>query len=107
VSRSGLDQLARVIDAACPVGDWLRESPGASHRLGTSARGLSALTPGGIAENRGKRLFGFRKNAAIAATMAGQLQIQRYAKNDGRIVHVTTVPEEAFRYLDVPLHELP
>jgi hypothetical protein len=39
--------------------------------------------------------------------MAGQLQIQRYAKNDGRIVHVTTVPEEAFRYLDVPLHELP
>lgn len=62
---------------------------------------------GAIAENRGKLLFGFRKNAAIAATMAGQLQIQRYAKNDGRVVHVTTVPEEAFRYLDVPLHELP
>jgi hypothetical protein len=60
-----------------------------------------------IAENRGKLLFGFRKNAAIAATMAGQLQIQRYAKNDGRIVHVTTLPDEAFHYLNVPLHELP
>jgi hypothetical protein len=60
-----------------------------------------------IAENRGKLLFGFRKNAAITATMAGQLQIQRYAKNDGRIVHVTTLADEAFRYLDVPPHELP
>jgi hypothetical protein len=60
-----------------------------------------------IADNRGKLLFGFRKNAAIAATMAGQLQIQRYAKMDGRVVHVTTLAAEAFRYLDVPLHDLP
>jgi hypothetical protein len=60
-----------------------------------------------IAENRGKLLFGFRKNAAIAATMAGQLQIQRYAKSDGRVVHVTTLPDEAFQYLGVPPHDLP
>jgi hypothetical protein len=60
-----------------------------------------------IAENRGKLLFGFRKNAAIAATKVGELQIQRYAKADGRVVHVTTLADEAFRYLGVPYHELP
>jgi hypothetical protein len=59
-----------------------------------------------IARYRGKLLFGFARNAALRRTMAGQLQIQRYAQTDSREVFVTTTPEEAFDYLEVPRHRL-
>jgi hypothetical protein len=59
-----------------------------------------------IVRYRGKLLFGFAKNAAIARTVAGTLQVQRYAQKDAREVFTTTRPEEAFEYLEVPYHEL-
>jgi hypothetical protein len=55
---------------------------------------------------RGKLLFGFAKNAALAMTATGRLQIQRYAKLDGRVVFVTDSPEAAFQYLGVANHVL-
>jgi hypothetical protein len=58
-----------------------------------------------IARHRGKLLFGFAKNAAIARTVAGTLQVQRYAQKDAREVFTTTRPEEAFEYLELPRHE--
>jgi hypothetical protein len=57
-----------------------------------------------VAEHRGKLLFGFAKNAAVAATAAGRLQIQRYAKSDDRVVFVTDSPAAAFEYLGLPPH---
>lgn len=59
-----------------------------------------------VAEHRGKLLFGFAKNAAVAATAAGRLQIQRYAKADGRVVFVTDAPAAAFEHLGIPDHAL-
>jgi hypothetical protein len=55
-------------------------------------------------EERGKLLLGFSRNAALAATAAGRLQIQRFAKQDGRVVFATDSPSEAFEYLGVPPH---
>jgi len=60
-----------------------------------------------LKEHRGKLLFGFGKNAALAATAAGRLQIQRFAKADGRQVFATEDPGAAFQYLGVPDHHLP
>jgi hypothetical protein len=59
-----------------------------------------------VAEQRGKLLFGFARNAALAATAAGRLQIQRYAKADGRTVFATGSPEEAFAYLGLSFHPI-
>jgi hypothetical protein len=59
-----------------------------------------------LAKHRGKLLFGFAKNAAITATASGQLQIQRFARKDGRTVFATTEPAEAFEYLGLPRHEI-
>ena len=59
-----------------------------------------------LSEHRGKLLLGFAKNAALATTAAGGLQIQRYAKNDGRVVFVTDTPESAFHYLGLPAHSV-
>jgi hypothetical protein len=59
-----------------------------------------------LKEERGKLLFGFARNAALAATAAGRLQIQRFAKADGRDVFATGDPAAAFSYLEVPLHQL-
>src|SRR5215471_20925017 len=59
-----------------------------------------------LKEQRGKLLLGFAKNAALAATAAGRLQIQRFAKADGRDVFATNDPAAAFRYLGVPGHDL-
>lgn len=55
---------------------------------------------------RGKLLFGFSRNAALAATAAGSLQIQRYARADGRSVLVTDDPQKAFQHLGIPFHPL-
>jgi len=57
-----------------------------------------------MSEERGKLLFGFAKNAALAATAAVRLQIQRYAKIDRRVVFVTDSPAAAFASLGLPLH---
>jgi hypothetical protein len=59
-----------------------------------------------IAEHRGKLLEGFARNAAIASTAAGRLQIQRYAKADGRAVFASADPLAAFAYLGVGVHPL-
>lgn len=59
-----------------------------------------------LARYRGLLLFGFAKNAALRRTMAGQLQIQRYAQKDSRDVLITSSPREAFAYLGVPMHPL-
>ena len=54
----------------------------------------------------GKLLFGFGRNAALAATATGRLQIQRFAKQDGREVLATDNPAEAFQYLGLRPHWL-
>lgn len=59
-----------------------------------------------LEEERGKLLFGFARNAALAATAAGRLQIQRFAKQDGREVFATDDPEQAFDYLGLRPHLL-
>jgi hypothetical protein len=59
-----------------------------------------------IANQRGKLLLGFRRNAALAATAAGRLQIQRYARIDGRDVFTSDDPKAAFEYLGLPYHDL-
>ena len=56
--------------------------------------------------HRGKLLFGFAKNAALARTAAGRLQIERFARSDSRRVFVTREPAEAFEFLGIPKHEL-
>lgn len=57
-----------------------------------------------LERERGKLLFGFGRNAALAATAAGRLQIQRFAKHDGREVLATDDPAEAFAYLELSPH---
>lgn len=57
-----------------------------------------------LEEERGKLLFGFARNAALAATAAGRLQIQRFAKHDGREVFATDDPSQAFDYLGLRPH---
>ena len=57
-----------------------------------------------LVEHRGKLLLGFAKNAALAATAAGQMQIQRFARVDGRKVMATDDPDAAFAYLGLPKH---
>ena len=57
-----------------------------------------------LEEERGKLLFGFARNAALAATAAGRLQIQRFAKQDGREVFATDDPSQAFDYLGLRPH---
>jgi hypothetical protein len=59
-----------------------------------------------LEEERGKLLFGFARNAALAATAAGRLQIQRFAKQDGREVFATDDPAQAFDYLGLRPHLL-
>jgi hypothetical protein len=59
-----------------------------------------------LAQHRGKLLFGFAKNAALAATASGQLQIQRFARKDGRSVFATDDPAAVFKYLGLPAHEI-
>jgi hypothetical protein len=59
-----------------------------------------------IVAHRGKLLFGFAKNAALANSAAGRLQIQRYAKTDGRVVFVSHEPGAVFEYLGVAVHEV-
>jgi hypothetical protein len=56
------------------------------------------------AAHRGKLLLGFARNAALAATAAGRLQIQRFAKVDGRVVFATDSVSAAFEYLGLPPH---
>jgi hypothetical protein len=77
------------------------------HLLVDARRGPSRNDPGFeliLEQERGKLLFGFSKNAALAATAAGRLQIQRYAKRDGREVLTTDDPIEAFTYLGLRPH---
>jgi hypothetical protein len=59
-----------------------------------------------LEEERGKLLFGFARNAALAATAAGRLQIQRFAKHDGREVFATDDPAQALDYLGLRPHLL-
>lgn len=57
--------------------------------------------------HRGRLLRGFAKNAALAKTAAGRLQIKRFARSDNRKVFVTDSPDAAFKYLGLPPHTWP
>ena len=86
----------------------LADIPRSSYRLLVDARQGPRRNDKGfeliLEEERGRLLFGFSRNAALAATAAGRLQIQRYAKRDQREVFATDVPAEAFEYLGVRPH---
>jgi hypothetical protein len=86
----------------------LAEVPRGSYHLLVDARqGPSRNDPSFervLSEQRGKLLFGFSRNAALAATAAGRLQIQRFAKHDGRTVLTTDDPAQAFEYLGLCPH---
>ena len=72
-------------------------------------RGPGRNDPGfelAIEEHRGKLLLGFARNAALFATPAGRLHIQRYAKTDGRQVFVSDDPRAVFANLALPDHEI-
>jgi len=57
-----------------------------------------------ISRERGKLLHGFARNAALARSAAGALQIKRYAKADRRTVFVTSDPQIAFEHLGISYH---
>jgi hypothetical protein len=59
-----------------------------------------------LEEERGKLLCGFARNAALATSAAGRLQIQRFAKQDGCAVLATDEPAQAFDYLGLRPHVL-
>jgi hypothetical protein len=59
-----------------------------------------------LQEERGKLLFGFGKSAALAATAAGRLQIQRYAKHDQCEVLATGDLNAAFEHLGISPHRV-
>lgn len=59
-----------------------------------------------IAQVRGKLLSGFAKNATLAQSSAGKLQVQRYAKVDGREIFITSDKHAAFAYLGVCAHSV-
>ena len=86
----------------------LAEVPRASYHLLVDARQGPSRNDRNfervLSEQRGKLLFGFSRNAALAATAAGRLQIQRFAKDDGRNVLTTDDPAEAFEYLGLCPH---
>jgi hypothetical protein len=86
----------------------LADIPRSSYNLLVDARGGPSRNDPDfesvLEQERGKLLFGFSKNAALAATAAGRLQIQRYAKRDGREVLTTDDPIEAFTYLGLRPH---
>ncbi len=55
---------------------------------------------------RPKLLGGYAKCATLTQTVAGRLQVRRYAQQDGREMLVTSEPSEAFEYLGVEPHPL-
>jgi hypothetical protein len=59
-----------------------------------------------LSKHRGKLLFGFARNVALTASAVGQLQVQRYAKTDGRVVFATDNLSAAFAYLELPHHSV-
>ncbi len=59
-----------------------------------------------LREERGKLLLGYAKNAALVSTAAGRLQIQRFARQDRQVIFATDKPSEAFKYLELPPHDL-
>lgn len=59
-----------------------------------------------LAQVRGKLLSGFAKNATLAQSSVGKLQMQRYAKVDGREIFISNDEQAAFEYLGVCAHSL-
>lgn len=86
----------------------LADIPRRHYALLVDARGGPSRNDRGfelvLEEERGKLLFGFARNGALAATAAGRLQIQRFAKNDGREVLASDDPGEIFAYLGLSPH---
>lgn len=86
----------------------LAEIPRRHYALLVDARGGPSRNDRGfelvLEEERGKLLFGFARNGALAATAAGRLQIQRFAKNDGREVLASDDPSVVFEYLGLSPH---
>jgi hypothetical protein len=88
----------------------LIDIPRASYHLLVDARQGPGRNDRGfervLEEERGRLLFGFARNAALAASAVGRLQIQRFAKQDGREVMATDDPARAFEYLGLRPHLL-
>jgi hypothetical protein len=94
--------------AACSIQGHLDPIPRDRYKLLVDARvGPGRNDPAFetlVARHRGKLLSGFAKNAALARSAAGRLQIQRYAKIDTRVVFATDDPNAAFDYLGLAAH---
>jgi hypothetical protein len=109
-TRTPFEQLDEIAACFGQIEDLLKSIPRKHYGLLVDARcGPLRNDPAfeaALSQNRGKLLFGFAKNAALAATASGCLQIQRFARVDGRRVLATEDPATAFRHLGIPYHHL-
>jgi hypothetical protein len=109
-TRNSFEQLDEIEACFGQIDDILKQIPRKRYRLFVDARcgplRNDAAFEAALAQHRGKLLFGFAKNAALAATASGCLQIQRFARADGRRVFATEDPVAAFDYLDIPYHHV-
>jgi len=109
-TRSPFDELDEIGTCFGQIDNILKRIPRKRYRLLVDARcGPLRNDPAfesALSQHRGKLLFGFAKNAALAATASGCLQIQRFARIDGRQVLATEDPHAAFRHLGIPYHHL-
>jgi hypothetical protein len=109
-TRSSFDELNEVEACFAQIEDALKRIPRSRYRLFVDTRSgplrNDSAFEAALHQHRGKLLFGFAKNAALAATASGCLQIQRFARVDGRRVFATEDPVAAFDYLEIPYHHL-
>jgi hypothetical protein len=104
------DQVRQIRACFAEIERLLADVPRSNYNLLVDARQGPSRNDGGfetvLQEVRGKLLLGFARNAALAATAAGRLQIQRYARQDGRDVLSTDNPLDAFEYLGLCPHRV-
>jgi hypothetical protein len=109
-TRSPFEQLDEIGACFDQIEDTLKRIPRKRYRLLVDARcgplRNDSAFEAALSQCRGKLLFGFAKNAALAATASGCLQIQRFARLDGRHVFATADPTAAFHSLGLPYHHL-
>jgi hypothetical protein len=109
-TRNPFEQLDEIGACFDQIEDTLKRIPRKRYRLLVDARcgplRNDSAFEAALSQYRGKLLFGFAKNAALAATASGCLQIQRFARIDGRQVFATADPTAAFHSLGLPYHHL-
>ncbi len=109
-TRNAFEQLDEVGACFDLIEEILKNIPRKRYRLLVDARcgplRNDSAFEAALNAHRGKLLFGFAKNAALAATASGCLQIQRFARSDGRRVFATEDPFAAFQYLEIPYHHV-